>query len=367
MNLSCRLIVLSFAVTVSLGAQCVIDEVESRPASAFVTAAVSADFDHDGTTDLVLGGQQALFQRGVPGGGFENPKSIGSATPELLALADFNGDGNMDVVGGGGAHVWIELGDGKGGFTEKSATTYAAIHRMRRMVTGRFSGPGSNADVLVFDDTDAAVLLFKGHGDGTFDTPVRLDVAAGATGERVSVADLDGDGNDDVVLTEFPDVTAVTVLRNKGDGTFEKKFVAQGTHDHQLSVADVDRDGINDFIVLNGSNLDIIRGLGSLSYAAPVALSLPYPVSELAVGDVNADGLVDIDVNDPEGDRLAVAYGSGDGKFRFATSAPASIALTPIVIGYTGTTPLIHGLSNSASTLTTWKTVCSRRRSARLH
>jgi hypothetical protein len=144
-------VIFFFAVTLSLRAQCVLNQVEDKTTFPSVTAADETDFDHDGTTDVALAYTTPLFYRGVPGGGFEDSKSFGDQGLEQLALGDFNGDGNMDVVTAGGSRVWINLGDGKGGFAAK-LSVYPAIQRVRGIVTGRFSGPGSNTDVLVFDE-----------------------------------------------------------------------------------------------------------------------------------------------------------------------------------------------------------------------
>jgi hypothetical protein len=107
-------------------------------------------------------------------------------------------------------------------------------------------------------------------------------------------------------------------------------------------------------------------GLVTDNTATPVSLNLPYPVAHVVVGDVNGDGLVDVVSDDQEGVRIVAAYGSGDGFFHLGSAVTASLPLSEIMTGYTGSAPVVHAIAEAAAKLTTWKTTCSRRRATRL-
>jgi hypothetical protein len=86
----------------------------------------------------------------------------------------------------------------------------------------------------------SGVSVFLNHGDGTFADPVDY----GVDGELVSVfcADLDLDGDQDIVTGRYED--AVSVLLNHGDGTFaERVDYEAGGGAYSIFLADLDGDG----------------------------------------------------------------------------------------------------------------------------
>jgi hypothetical protein len=98
-------------------------------------AVAVGDFTGDGNPDLVITGQTVYLRPGDGGGGFGSPISISTGEPE--AVADFNGDGRADIDSGGS--VFLSLGDGT--FTEP-------IYHGGSPAVGDFNGDG-RPDVAV--------------------------------------------------------------------------------------------------------------------------------------------------------------------------------------------------------------------------
>jgi hypothetical protein len=165
-----------------------------------------------GTVSVLLGNGNSTFQA-------QQSYFIG-IFPLEVAVADFNGDGNPDLVldlpcgtdsscvSNGG--VGVLLGNGNGTF--QNIVNYAATGMdTARVGTGIFANRNT-PDIIALNYQTSNVTVFKGRGDGTF--------AAGRTfavgGDPVSVAtdDLNGDGMDDVAILNETDRN-VSVLLDK--------------------------------------------------------------------------------------------------------------------------------------------------------
>jgi FG-GAP-like repeat len=360
---------LALIIATTVHGQCLapFQDLQRKMIDQQLVSIASGDVDHDGVTDIVLlGAAGTTLYHGLPNGGFEDGRVVSTRGVEQIALADVNGDGNLDIILAGATVLSVNLGDGHGGFTERFFNNYNTLTRLQAIVAGRFTGSGGKVDLLATDE-DGAVVTFKGHGDGTFDAPVKQSFTVGSAGAALRVDDLDRDGNDDVVLVEYPPVSGVTILHNKGNGTFEKTIAAAGSNVLDVSVADLNGDGIDDFAVVINSTLAVVRGLGSLQYAAPVTLnSVRVPPLHVLAADVNGDGNVDLITDDQEGSTLVVAYGKGDGTFpNVIASDAAPVPLSALIAGKAGAKSLITTIGYTSGEMVTWQMVCEKRRSVR--
>jgi hypothetical protein len=124
-----------------------------------------------------------------------------------LALADLNGDGNLDLVtaNSGARSASVLLGRNDGTFARK---VDVAIHGAPgSIVVGDLDGDGK-LDLLTTND-DESVSVFPGHGDGTFATEERYPLENGSRG--LVLGDLDRDGRSDLVMTAFGSNAIVVV------------------------------------------------------------------------------------------------------------------------------------------------------------
>ena len=122
----------------------------------------------------------------------------------------------------------------------------------------------------------------------------------GVTASTVAVADLDGDGDLDVVVAGLNFVNAATtiVYRNNGNGTFTQAASLTGVYNGSVAVGDFDNDRRPD-IVLAGSNgssavTTVYRNYGSFSFVN-TGVNLPGTrLASVAWGDFDNDGRPDI-------------------------------------------------------------------------
>jgi VCBS repeat protein len=190
------------------------------PPPGNVTAVIAADVDGDCDDDLVIatdGAAPVVWIR--DGATFTVGDTIGKVASQVAA-ADVDRDGDTDLVLGHGSTLELWLNDGGGHFTQSAPGLNAGGHvsAVSALAMADLDGDG-NAD-LVVGQTGAPLAAWLG-GTGTFDyndgavPPVPLDV------ERFTLADANGDFAPDlaIAVTGAP----MKLLVNRGDGRLEDR------------------------------------------------------------------------------------------------------------------------------------------------
>jgi uncharacterized repeat protein (TIGR01451 family) len=332
-----------------------------------------ADLNGDGRNDLVVsmlvGGLAVRLNQG--GGNFAAAVPVSSIVlPRGFALADLNRDGRIDIAVATETGLQVVMGAGDGTFGPAAAYQSSASDPIT--VTAADLDMDGDID-LILDASDSGddLPVFRNNGTGVFAAfvdvqttaeeplfPVvadlnrdgRPDIAVGSGVARFSVlladgaggyqpatghgstdkvylirgaADLDGDGNIDLVaqvFNDFGDSLHVLVLRGDGNGGFDAGTdVLAGPTAQSLRLADVNGDGRPDLVAHHPTLQTVAVQIGQAggSFAAPVHFPAPYaihPDSQLdddgaeedfysrpSVGDLNGDGQLDIAVGDASG------------------------------------------------------------------
>jgi hypothetical protein len=292
-------------------------------------AIAAADFDGDGNPDVVVGNSTGTVSvlLGDGKGGLGSP--IDSSAPVSdssagvgIAIADFNRDGKPDVAVGGSGGIDILLGAFGGKFA--APVLLASTSVIQAVTTGDFNGDGF-ADVAGIDYYAGAVLVFYGDGAGGFATGPTLLV--GSASVWIAAGDLDGDGRDDIVVSgpQSPDVLAFRSLGNAFDSP---KKGSAGQEPGPVAIADFTGDGHRDVLVGDvEKNLYLLPGDGAGGFG-PARRFPSANAQAIAIADVNGDGRPDAVVN---GSVLSVLLGDADGTLSSAStylsgSVPLAIA-----------------------------------------
>ena len=267
------------------------------------------DFNGDNKLDLVAVNQE--FQVGTVSillgdgtGHFGTPTKFNVGDDPLsVATGDFNGDGSMDLVvaneGGFSDNVSVLLGNGMGSFG--GATNFAVGgDQPTDVVVADFNGDGK-LDLAVGNVIPPiGVSILFGTGSGSF----VLDEHYGAGLETMAVGDFNGDGKPDLVFgSQSQD--RISVLINQGNGRFgQPRIFVVGKEPLVVAIGDFNNDGKTDLLLL-GNKTDNRLKIGSMdaNYGCVLAgdgeggfTYIAQPLSGLSVvGDVKS--CIQIDIN----------------------------------------------------------------------
>jgi len=184
-----------------------------------------------------------------------------------VILADFNHDGKLDFATSGNL---IGLGNGDGTFqTPAVIVASPPPGGFSGIAAGDINNDGWSDLVLTNGGIDPENIgcLQLNNQEGGF---TQLLWTFGSSTTQPILADLEGDGKLDLVLTSPGGSGAVTYLGN-GTGTFTKGPVLPGLLGTGGSnmVADLNGDGIPDVAILGGDTLVIYLGAGAATFATP--------------------------------------------------------------------------------------------------
>ena len=165
------------------------------------------------------------------------------------------------------------------------------------------------------------LLMRAGRPDGTLGDAVRIDTGSSLTCQisSVAMADVNGDGRPDLVVGGGP-FCGAQVLHQATDGSLTLGEYL-GTSQTQLTVVvDLDRNGRNVLVTAGGNNAVVTiwrpDGNGVLQSSQTLDGGVGY-VRDIAMGDVNGDGLPDLVValGDGQGQDIALFIRNADGSF----------------------------------------------------
>jgi hypothetical protein len=191
------------------------------------------------------------------------------------------------------------------------------------IVGGDFNNDGK-FDIIVASGPNVYVLA--GNGDGTFQVPHGSNGPANATVTGIHVADLNGDGTQDLILTGKRGTTGIvaTMLGN-GDGSFQSPIETDFTGAASAStvVGDFNGDGILDVALINGGYVKVMLGKSDGTFQPGiVSFFSTYSARDgIATADFNGDGKLDLVITgyDPSSSTgvgfTGVLLGNGDGTF----------------------------------------------------
>jgi hypothetical protein len=207
---------------------------------------------------------------------FQPAQPFPAASPSFAASADLGGDGISDVIAASSGEISTLIGNGNGTF-QSTQSTPGPGGFISAIAAGDLNGDG-RAEVVATSSLNRA-WVYPGDGDGTFGTPA--GPTTGSNPQDVVLANVDNTGGLDIITADLGSKQA-SVFLNDGNGNFTPA-------------------------------------------PSPVPTLGDQP-SDVAAGDFNGDGNVDLAISAKGGamEGISVAEGNGNGTFDPATSIPVT-------------------------------------------
>ncbi len=270
-----------------------------------------ADFDNDGDLDIVFVSEDDRineYYRNTGGAFFEDASSILSVTgtTNSVETTDFNGDGLPDLIMGNAGQNYLLINDGSGAFMDETGSRLPANGATTQDIDlGDVDGDG-DLDIVEANETSNRILINDGTGNFTDQSTLRLPVVNDQTRE-VDLGDIDNDGDLDIFFANV-DFGGIgnpqnRLLLNDGSGIFSEATTRLPTSSFRTVDADfVDINGDGSLDILsgnrwNGLDQNVLINDGSGSFSDETIVYLPQMsvyTFDYQVADFNGDGKQDI-------------------------------------------------------------------------
>lgn len=146
---------------------------------------------------------------------------------------------------------------------------------------------------------------------------VSVDYSVGDGPNTIINADLDGDGDFDLAVTNQWSNT-ISILFNNGDGSFAADIqYMTGNRPLGIAAADFDSDGDLDLVTANynSNNMSVLLNNGNGTFSAPIHYPAQKESGGIAVGDFDNDGDLDIAVSNCYAGTVSVFLNNGNAVF----------------------------------------------------
>jgi hypothetical protein len=298
----------------------------------------------DNTVSVLLGNGDGTFQTQVP-------YSLGAPTdtdPVWIAPGAFHSktSQNIDlaVANKGSNTVSILVGQsdstGAANGTFVAGTDVLTGNAPVSVVTANFHDIANTGflDLAVANQGDDTVQIFQGNGDGTFQPPTKIQLAAGFTPTALATGHFTSGPHMDIVVAEQSTAAGsagqVQVFLGQGDGTFTQPnvpYVAGNTPSFVVT-GDFNADGVTDFAVANsgapsatvsGNSVSVYFGnadptqlnAGTGTFSTQTTYAAGTGPTSISVADYNQDGFPDLAVADATDNAVTLLFNTGTGVF----------------------------------------------------
>lgn len=216
------------------------------------------------------------------------------------SFADIDMDGDVDIVRSSPDGGFLYLNDGSGGFS----TPILLVANPTSMVVGDIDND-SDPDLVVAQGITPSLFFRKNNGNGTFAAATQVaNVFEFECQGYLDLKDLNGDGFQDIVATDYYDLGTHDLrwYPNLGGNAFNPEFGSvglAGDRFESIDFADMDNDGDLDALLalqMDGEVRWLMNdGVGQYSNTPSVGIPV-VPVYNRCAKAIDVDGDADLDI-----------------------------------------------------------------------
>ncbi len=260
-------------------------------------AATIVDPNHDGSPDIMVTQHRTAFftidsKIMVMANDHEGGLTPTSSLPAIeyggyLTSADFNVDGRLDVAvvtTSDSVQIMLNNADGTWSTTRFREPGDLIFVRARDLTGDGFP------DLVAANRSSHRVQVFANDGAGGFSLWRNLNVVGSPTG--LAILHINSDGIPDIAVSVV--TTTMSILVSRGLGDYERRTSPMPGFQSHVEAADLDHDGDDDLIMGQGSSILMLRNNGDETFGPPVATQVPSGVTRHAMLDFDQDGWVDV-------------------------------------------------------------------------
>lgn len=255
---------------------------------------------------VLLGKGDGTFQPPILKDVFQNP--------EHLTFADFNHDGKLDVATAKASAFELLLGQGDGTLVSETTVWLLpesnATFDTQGIIQGDFDADGE-LDLAVSEVFSNNIHVFFGRGDALFTRGPVLPLVGGFWALRMTSGDYDGDGDTDIAYGQYhtlvPGDREMIVYRSNGGARTFQDAVGYGTlpgGSFDAQSADIDGDGDLDVLLACISDVTVMFNDGHGAF--PAQESYGNDGFEAKAADIDGDGGLDLVVSGFITDQVSV-------------------------------------------------------------
>jgi hypothetical protein len=225
----------------------------------------AADIDNDGDLDVLLGSRldsETAWFENLDGAGTFGPANFittAASFVQSVNVADFDKDGDLDAVTASADDnriAWYENTNGQGTYGAQQTLTTAAS-AARYAIGADLDGDGDQDIVSASSDDDTISWFENTDGAGTFSSRINIDTTMNGAA-WVEAADLDNDSDLDLLACTFDSGVLAWYENTDGDATFapRQQLDSPISVPRIITTSDLDLDG--DLDIIMASNQDDI-------------------------------------------------------------------------------------------------------------
>ena len=260
-----------------------------------------------------------------------NPRDTSPTMPSLtidvpqklssMEVADLDGDGVFDLVGVNLVEDLVVIVSLNADGTPRPATTFPAGQAPpetksgpQEIAVGKIDA-GDSLDLVIPSAGLNAITVFLATGPGVYGQPLTIPTVEKP--KRVTIADVDLDGKNDVIAL----TTKLVVIHwGMGDGTFSEPVTLVDDFLKSFgdaAVADLDGDMIPEIVLTEARSKTVLvlQGLGSRAFAPAYPVAVLVSPSSVLLVDVDDDGFLDITVSSTASQAVAIVWNLGTAGF----------------------------------------------------